>query len=255
MTYSVTLKRLLLTIASILLLVSCSKKEFGAQEIIDTAIENSGGQLYQNSEITFDFRDRSYRIKREGGLFEMSRYTYISQDSTIEDYVYNYGYKRFINDSMVSVPDSMAPKYKASVNSVIYFASLPYGLNDLAVEKKLIGRKEIKGISYFKIKVTFKEQGGGEDYKDQFIYWIHPKTYAIDYLAYEYFTDGGGMRFRQAFNRREINGISFNDYINFKPKVDSKVNLQNIDDQFIASNLDELSRIQTENVVVSIFEK
>jgi hypothetical protein len=155
---------------------------------------------------------------------------------------------------MISVPDSMAPRYKASVNSVIYFACLPYGLNDHAVEKSLIGRKEINGISYYKIRVTFKEQGGGEDFQDQFIYWVNPENYNIDFLAYEYFSDGGGLRFRQAFNSREVSGIRFNDYINFKPKTDLDVNLENIDDHFIAGDLEELSRIQTENISVSILE-
>ena len=124
-------------------ITSCAVKEPSALSIIDKSIESAGGELYQNAEITFDFRDHSYRVKRQNGLFEMSRFTYLSEDSTIKDFVYNYGYKRFLNDSMISVPDSMAPRYKASVNSVIYFACLPYGLNDHAVEKSLLGRKEI----------------------------------------------------------------------------------------------------------------
>ena len=251
----IIMNRILLLLALSVTLASCASKEYTAEEIVDKAIEYAGGELYQTSEITFDFRDHSYRVKRQDGLYEMSRYTYLSEDSTIQDFIYNYGYKRFINDSMVSVPDSMAPRYQASVNSVIYFACLPYGLNALAAEKTLIGRKEINGVSYYKIRVTFKEEGGGEDFQDQFIYWIHPESYAIDFLAYQYYSNGGGMRFRQAFNARDINGIRFNDYINYKPKAGFTVILQNIDDQFIAGNLEELSRIQTENVTVSIIEK
>ena len=235
-------------------IISCAVKEPTALSIIDKCIDSAGGELYQNAEITFDFRDHSYRVRRQNGLFEMSRFTYLSEDSTIKDFVYNYGYKRFLNDSMISVTDSMAPRYKASVNSVIYFACLPYGLNDHAVEKSLIGRKEINGISYYKIRVTFKEQGGGEDFQDQFVYWVNPENYNIDFLAYEYFSDGGGLRFRQGFNSREVSGIRFNDYINFKPKTVLDVNLENIDDHFIAGHLEELSRIQTDNVRVSILE-
>jgi len=239
----------------VLLMDSCVRKVYTAQEIIDLCIENAGGELYQNSEITFDFRDHSYRVKRQGGLYEMSRFTFLSEDSTMVDLLYNYGYKRFINDSMVSVPDSMAMRYKASVNSVIYFACLPYGLNDMAVKKHLIGRKKINGIDYYKIKVTFNEEGGGEDFQDQLIYWIHPETFAIDYLAYAFYSDGGGFRFRQAFNPHVVGGIRFNDYINFKPREDSQADLISIDDQFIAGKLIELSRIQTENVTVSILMK
>ncbi len=238
-----------------LIAASCAEETFTAQEIVDAAIEKAGGERYQNSEITFDFRDHSYSIKRDDGIFEMARFTFVSIDSTIKDFVYNYGYKRYVNDSMISVPDSMAPRYKASVNSVIYFACLPFGLNDHAAQKSLLGRKEINGVSYCKIKVTFSEQGGGEDYQDQFLYWIHPDSFTVDFLAYEYFTDGGGLRFREAFNPRVVNGIRFTDYINYKPASESNTNLQNIDDQFLAGELTELSRIQTENVSVSLLDE
>ncbi len=56
-------------------------------------------------------------------------------------------------------------------------------------------------------KLTFNEDSGGDDFEDVFIYWFNTETYRMDYLAYEYHTDEGGMRFREAFNPREINGV------------------------------------------------
>ena len=60
--------------------------------------------------------------------------------------------------------------------------------------------------------------GGGEDFQDEYRYWIDPESGHIDYLAYNYHTDGGGTRFRKAKNRRKKEGFVFQDYINFKPE-------------------------------------
>ena len=41
------------------------------------------------------------------------------------------------------------------------------------------------------------------------------------FFAYNYLTDGGGVRFRKAKNTRDINGFLFQDYVNYKPKIRS----------------------------------
>ena len=38
--------------------------------------------------------------------------------------------------------------------------------------------------------MTFKENGGGKDYQDEFRYWININNGQIDYLAYNYLTEG-----------------------------------------------------------------
>lgn len=37
----------------------------------------------------------------------------------------------------------------------------------------------------------------------------------MDFLAYEYNVNGGGVLFREAFNSRMIEGMRFQDYINY----------------------------------------
>ena len=99
------------------------------------------------------------------------------------------------------------------------------------------------------MRVTFDEEGGGEDYNDIFIYWFDKEDFSMDYLAYQYFTEGGGIRFREAINVREIEGITFQDYVNYKPDSDS-IKLVGIDQVFENGNLIEISRIELENVKV-----
>jgi hypothetical protein len=49
---------------------------------------------------------------------------------------------------------------------------------------------------------NFGQDGGGKDFDDEFHYWINKQTHKIDYLAYNYQNDDGGVRFRICFNTR-----------------------------------------------------
>src|SRR6056300_886325 len=199
---------------SFILFISCQpqKKELTAQQIVDKSILASGTDKVSNSEITFQFRDKQYSAIRNNGKFKLIR----SFDS-IKDVLSNSGFERFINEKSLKVVDSMALKYSNSVNSVHYFSVLPYGLNDKAVRKKRLPSSTINGKEYYKIEITFSENGGGEDFEDVCIYWIGKEDYLIDYLAYSYHTNGGGKRFRVLKEQCVKNGIRFVDYHNYKP--------------------------------------
>jgi hypothetical protein len=147
----------------------------------------------------------------------------------------------------------MATRYSNSVNSVHYFAQLPYGLNDNAVQKELLGEATINGNPYFEVGVTFKQEGGGTDFQDKFVYWIHKENYTVDYLAYSYETDGGGIRFREAYNVRYVDGIRFADYNNYKPES-LEVSLTDLDALFAKGALKLLSKIETESIGVMLPE-
>ena len=128
---------------------------------------------------------------------------------------------------------------------------LPYGLNDKAVQKQLMPSVDIKGEEYYKIKVTFKKDGGGEDYQDVFIYWISKKDFNLDYLAYSYNTNGGGIRFRANRKEQIINGVRFVDYDNYKPKIVS-TSLESIDEAFNKKELIKVSEIVLKNIEVTL---
>lgn len=223
-----------------------------AQHVIDEAIKAVGGEQFKSAIIDFDFRDRHYKATRDRWNFQFER---IWKDSlnTYRDLIYNNGYQRYINDSLVKVPDSLAVKYSSSINAVHYFSILPYGLNGKAVNKSYLGEVEIKGKSYYKIKITFDEDGGGDGYQDIFVYWINKNTYYVDYLGYYYdeAPDDRGIRFREAYNRREVNGLSFTDYNNFNP-TDSLALVYNLDSLFVTNKLKLLSKIELKNISVSL---
>lgn len=230
-------------------LLGCnSPEEPTAAEIIARTIENAGGERYENSQVEFNFRDRQYTSTRDGGLFKLERVVTDSTGST-RDVLSNDGLQRFQNGEAVKVPDSMVTRISDGVNSVHYFAQLPYGLQAPAVQPELTGKDSIAGEPYYEVLVTFKAEGGGTDHHDEYMYWIHQQRYTVDYLAYKFYTNNGGIRFREAYNPRSVNGIRFVNYQNYKTAI-LKTALKDLDSLYTAGALDWVSNIRTEEVRV-----
>ncbi len=243
------MNKLILPFIVLTMLMSCKKDvQPNADTIISKAIEVAGGNHVAASTIDFDFRDKHYKAIRNNGMFQLER-EFRDSIYVIKDVYTNTDFTRFVNNEAVVVHDTMAKKYTNSVNSVHYFSVLPFGLDAAAVNKTYLEDVVIKGKTYHKIKVTFSQDGGGEDFEDVFVYWVNTDTNKIDYLAYSYLTDGGGMRFREAYNERYVKGIRFVDYNNYKP-YNNNEKLLDLDSLFENNELKLLSKIETENVEV-----
>lgn len=246
--------RTLLMLIVIVVLSSCKTEEkiLSAQEVIDKSILASGADKVSTAAIKFNFRNRHYTAIRNKGKFSLIRNTKNDVSET-KDILSNNGFERYVNDEFIIIPDSMSTRYSGSINSVHYFAVLPYGLNDAAVKKKLLKETTVKGKAYYKIQVSFSEDGGGEDFDDVFVYWINKQDFKIDYLAYSFHVNGGGKRFREATNERIINGIRFVDNNNYKAK-NASTKLENLDKAFESSGLEKLSEINLKNVQVELLD-
>jgi hypothetical protein len=231
-----------------------SEAKLTAQQIINKAIVASGADKVGNSKIKFKFRNKEYIATRiKNGEFSLIRNQRNEKLGTISDILSNNGFRREINAQDYVVIDSLAKKYSSSVNSVHYFSVLPYGLNDKAVLKKLLPSAIIKGKEYYKIEVTFSENGGGEDFEDVFIYWIGKKDFLIDYLAYSYHTNGGGKRFRVLKEQCVINGIRFVDYHNYA-SITASNSLIDLDKAFEDNQLKKISEIVLDDIDVTILD-
>ncbi len=224
-----------------------------AQSIIDKAIEKHGGAAYANSRIAFTFRDANYTARQQGGDYLFTR-QFPDSLGGITDSLSNAGLSRTVAGKEVDLPAEDSAAYANSVNSVIYFAKLPYKLNDAAVNKELIGEATIGGEPYYEIEVTFEQESGGTDYQDRYIYWIHREDYTMDYLAYRFHVDGGGTRFREKKNVRTVNGIRFADYNNFGGP-DMQRPLEEYGTYFEAGTLAKVSEINLENVEVELLNE
>ena len=229
-------------------LISC-KPANPALEIVDKAIEVHGGDRYHHMFLEFDFRGRHYTAKRNNGRFTYTR-EFLEDGRNVKDILTNEHFVRLISGDTVDLPESKSIAYKNSVNGVIYFALLPQALNDPAVNLELIGESRINSKDYHKVKVTFDKQGGGNDYDDVFVYWFDKKSFRMDYFAYLFYSDGGGIRFREAADFKNINGILFADYYNFALS-DTTFDVTLIDSLYSRGKLELLSEIKLENVQVT----
>ncbi|MEJ8801453.1 DUF6503 family protein [Pontibacter sp. H249] len=231
---------------------SCNRTETtDPQQIVNQAIVAHGSQQLDQAVVTFKFRDVRYRVLRDQGAFVYSRtFTNDTTGQRIHDVMSNSGFKRTVDDVEVELPEERQKAYTASINGVVYFALLPYFLNDAAVQKEYLGEAKIQGEPYHKVKVTFAPDGGGEDHEDIYVYWFHQLRHTMDYLAYSYEEeDGRGSRFRKAINPRKIGGVLFQNYYNYTSK--EQFPLENYDKAFEAGTLEKVSNINLEEIQVS----
>lgn len=257
------MKKVLPLLFITLIFVSCSQPKENqeaetqeplseAQRIVNAAIDFHGMGALGNAEFSLTFRDIDYTYENKQGMYEYTRTQTDSLGRTVFDHMNNDGLTRFIEGDTAEITEERRAAYTRSVNSVIYFFRLPFGLNDPAVLKEYIGEVDIKGKTYHEVRITFEQEGGGEDFDDVFLYWFDKEDYSMDYMAYLYHTDGGGMRFREAINAREVNGMLVQDYINLKPE-DENIDIATIRGLYNDGELIELSRIINEKIQINTF--
>ncbi|WP_430410662.1 DUF6503 family protein [Kordia sp.] len=217
-----------------------------ATQLTQQTIQAHGGELYDQAKYEFVFRDKKYRFKNDGNAY-VYEVESTKDGNTTRDVLDNGKFSRTINNKPVELSEKKITSAIGAVNSVIYFATLPHKLNDAAVNKTFVEETTIKGEKYDVLKVTFSQEGGGEDFDDEYHYWINKATKKIDYLAYNYQVNGGGVRFRSAYNTRVVDGITFQDYINYKASVGTA--LKELPALYEKNELKELSKIETQNII------
>ncbi len=178
-----------------------------AEAILSRAVNAHGMEGLDSTQMQFTFRDREYGIIRRGGTFRYTRSFSDSLGHSIRDVLTNDGLVRYQDDSLVVLTPKDSAAYASSVNSVRYFFQLPYGLSDPAVNAEFLDTQVIDDRVYDRVRVTFEEAGGGTDFEDVYHYFFSQQTGELDYLAYTFEAEEGGIRFRKAINQRTVNGV------------------------------------------------
>jgi len=235
------------------LFASCDSRT-EAEKIVDKSIDAHGEKIYETAKIDFDFRNMHYSIFKSKSAFEYTR-EFTDSTGTVKDVLNNSGFVRTVNGTKIdTLTEERIGAFSRSINSVAYFAFLPYGLNDPAAVKAYLGETEIKEEKYHLIKVTFVPEGGGEHYEDEFLYWIGSEDFFIDYMAYSYHTDGGGVRMREVSGVQEVGGIRFQNYLNLKPG-DKNTPVEEMQMLYTSGQLELMSEINLENIKVEVISK
>lgn len=221
------------------------------QAVVDRAIDRHGGSVMDNARIEFDFREYHFVLDRHDGMFSYSR-TYTDSTGWLhEEIINNEGIFKNIDGSPVPVDSALHRRIGDNVNSVAYFTLLPNPLNDAAVIKEDLGTVQIEEEPYRKIGITFAPDGGGRDYQDRFMVWIHESDYTMDYFAYYYFTDETGSRFRVADSVHSVQGVRLADYLNLAHDGLTARTIERYDRLYTADSLRLVSEVRIENVTVT----
>ena len=226
-----------------------------AAAVIDSARAAQGAPVLDEAVVTFDFRGDDFRVRQDGGQFHYRRSYADSLGRPVTEGLTNDGIYRVVNGDTVSLSSSERDAVETTVNSVTYFALLPEPLGDSAVQPTYSGRDTIDGVPYHRVKVTFRQEGGGRDWEDVFMYWFRTDTYAMDYLAYAFGQgpdEEPGTRFREAYNVRRVNGVRMADYRNYTVDTLSADQMEEYPDLWARDAARLVSRIELDSVQVRL---
>jgi hypothetical protein len=243
----------LILLFGLLLCTACStstkKEKLDVNKIVQQAIDSSGTDKFDKAIVQFQFRNKIYRSIPTCNGLQLQR-EFKSDSIAFLDELYQGEFNRFENETFIQVKDSMANLYAESINSVHYFVQLPFRLNDEAVQKKWVGMEKDEQNEYFKIKVSFAESGGGQDFEDVYYFWLDSDSYLIQYLAYSFKVNGGGIRFRKAIQQKEVNGITFLEYENYQPALEH-AKVENSLNDYLKGTYTLLSKIENSDISVT----
>lgn len=251
---------LLRPLALLLVLAGCGPVASGptgdadAVALVRAAREAHGSDRLDGRTLHFTFRGNAFSTWTDGGRF---RHTRTSRDSLGRETVVtvdNDGVTRTVAGQDAPFADDAERLAAAeSVGSVVYFVRLPAPLTDPAVRVRSLGRDSVDGAPYDALEVTFAQEGGGRDWQDRYVYWLHPERRTVDYLAYSYRESPGdtaraatGHRFRRAIGVQTVDGLRVQDYENLS--ADSLARLEDYPAAWAAGRTFRVSDVRTENV-------
>ncbi len=220
--------------------------------IVDRAIEHHGGEIYRHSETELDLCSKSgcFRlVTRVDG--DRWVYTVSGRSGGSQLRVHSAHDALVVSRNGVeeSVEAGKGQRYRDWAMARVYFCFLPFRLNDPSVYKQDLGVVDWNGRRLHKVKVTF-EAGTSTDAGDGYMYWFDPETARLEYFAYSFETDGGGLRFRRAVRHRRIGGVLFFDQENLG--VDGPgLSVDAIDAAYVRDSLRQISTVRLEGIRVT----
>lgn len=219
-----------------------------ARAIIEEAIVVAGLEEMDEAAFAFRFRDKEYRYQQTNGTYTYERWwTDSTTNEVTRDVLDNDRLVRYIDGKVADITEKKRKAYSNSVNSVIYFAFMPWVLSDPAVIPTYLGRDTIKGEVLDQIEIAFTTDNGGEDADDEYMFWFTPDTRQLKYLAYSH-PGGKAPRLREANNEREVGGITVRDYHNWNTPGNKARSIKELPAGFDAGELNLLSEINLEDV-------
>lgn len=225
-----------------------------AVALIHAAHAAHGSDLLDGHTVHFTFRGTPFTAWRDGSRFRYTRTLTDEAGRAVVQTVDDDGVHQTIDGlDAPFASDSDRAAAETAVNSVVYFALLPASLADPSVRVRSLGRDTVGGQPLDAVEVTFAQDGGGRDWEDRYVYWLHPDRHTLDFLAYTYRETPGdtaraatGHRFRRVIGTQTVGGVRFQDYENLS--ADSLARLEDYPTALAEGRLFPVSEVRTEAV-------
>jgi hypothetical protein len=221
-------------------------------EVVRRSIAHHGGELYDSSVVTMTMCSGTgcydLSVESRGGVYRHRVAGPVSTGHrTVE--ATNDTVRHWRDGVEVEVADAAeAQRLRDWATARIYFAFLPYRLDDPSAMQRDLGLELWGERELRKVKVTFRP-GTSTDAQDEFLYWFDPETGRLEQFAYSYEGRPGGLRFRRLGNHRRVGGILFFDQENLGVEGDG-LSLDQIDPAFVANRMRPVSQIRLEQIIV-----
>ncbi len=219
--------------------------------IVERAIEHHGGEIYRHSETELAVCSKSGCFDVKARL-DGDRWAYDvagrSGDSRLHVHSAHDALTVRRDGAAEAVAADREQKFRDWAMARVYFCFLPFRLNDPSVHQQDLGLVDWDDRRLHKVKVTF-EAGTSTDAGDEYMYWFDPETGRLEYLAYSYDDNGGGLRFRRAVRHRRIGGLLFFDQENHG--IDGPgLSVDAIDAAYVHDAMRHVSTVRLEDIRV-----
>jgi len=244
------LNKLIILVVVVFSFTGCknSPKELSAEDILEKTIIAHGGDSYNNSIITFGLDDLQYKLLRNNTVRQSEITRHI--DSTVYKATYKNGYtQHYINDIEQQETYFSKKFIDARLDGFSFIFSIPHSLKRNSIKLKKLEDVKIKNINYYVVKAT--EEIIDKNDINEFIIYVNPKTFLVEYTAQEYDLHLNLKIFKRAHNTRTIENIVFSDYYLFKPHLDT-TKLENLYKYFNVNDLKELNHHTYKSINVTL---
>jgi hypothetical protein len=231
-----------------------------ARELVARSIAHHGGELYESSRITLDLCSKSgcsaLEVRQDGGVYEYCATAKVKAGLR-KVCIDNEAAREWLDGVGVtgaSVPGSEAAIARDAalrdwVMQRVYFAFLPYRLEDPSVRLEDLGFEAWDGRELRKIKVSF-EAGSSTDADDEFIHWFDPESARLELFVYSYEVNEGGLRFRRLKDHRRVGGILLFDQENFG--VEGRgLSVDLVSPAYVEASMRHVSIVELRDIVVA----
>lgn len=244
---------LLLLLTILCINVSCKKSSPNSKDLDQTSsqlfqktLNTHGLTKFETSLLKFNFGTTEYTITElnNRALYTMTRYL----DHNVYKAIYDGGYLTYsINNELQEDSDFPYQIVQRSLYGFAYCYSIPFSLqtNDVILERKT--DVEIRNQDYYTLDVTFTKIPDTPE--DQIILYINKETNIIDYTAIKHLLTDFKPQFRRMINPRYIDGILFQDYIQFSSDNDD-LKIDQYYSKYNSAELKDLRKVEITNIEV-----